>query len=347
MEIKDVGIKDICVTVPRKTIRCADFAPLFGEKEVARIVANSGIASLRVCEEGQTASDLCFEAAKCLTGKKERQNITAVVFVSQTPDFFLPSTGPILQERLGLPRDIITYDINSGCAGYVQGLFLSAMLASSSGGDVLLCVGDAISRYVSAKDRSLRLLIGDAGSATIVGSQPKGAMHFRFFTDGSRYSSLIVPAGGARTPFTEENTSLSEREGGNWRSDQHLFMDGMEIMKFVLSDVKDFIAETLKKEEDIESFIFHQANRFIVESLAKKLHLPPEKVPVVVDGYGNTSPVSIPLALCETYGGECPKSPGRTLMAGFGVGLAAGTVVTDLSHVDFHSIIECGRGENV
>lgn len=342
IEILDVGIKEIAVVVPKNRIHFSDLAPLFGEREISRIVANSGISSVRVCPEGQTASDLCVEAAGALGEGFDKERVNTIVFVSQTPDYIMPPTSPIIQDRLGVPNSVVTFDINSGCAGYVQGLYLAAMTAASSGGDVLLFAGDAIGRYISEKDRSLRLILGDAGSATIVSPVTGSKMRFDFLTDGSRFKSLIIPAGGARTPCTDKNSAVTEREGGNWRSDQHMFMDGMEIMKFVLHDVKNFLSGLLHGDEEYDTYVFHQANRFIVESLAKKLNLPLEKVPLVVDGYGNTNSATIPLALCATYDSGEKQSPRNVFMSGFGVGLSAGAVITDLSNTVIHPVIEGG-----
>jgi len=341
MRVEHVGIRAISVAVPRRRVRCSDFGELFGVKEVSRIVASSGISELRIVEEGQTASDLCAEAALPLL-ENRRDGIRAVVFVSQTPDYILPATGAALQHRLGLPQDIVAYDVSSGCTGYLHGLSLASMLSSASGGDVLLCAGDAISGYVSERDRSLRLIMGDAGSATLVGPSEGSSLPFRFYTDGSRGDALIIPAGASRTPATEENAIPTERENGNWRSDRHLFMDGMGIMRFALSDVSRLVKETLNEtKEAIDTHVFHQANKFIVDALTKNLKLPPESVPLAVDGYGNTGPASIPLALCHAFA-DGGRNPGRTLLAGFGVGLSAATVVADLSRTAILPVLEAG-----
>lgn len=328
-KVEKVSIKAVSVTVPGKKIRCSDFDEMFGTKEVARISRSSGISELRIVENGQTTSDLCVEAATPLLGRF-KETIGGIVFVSQTPDYILPSTSSTLQNRLGLKKDIVTYDINSGCTGYVHGLYIAALMAASLNGDILVCAGDTISRHISEKDRSLKLIMGDAGSSTIVGPSVGKKMGFSFFTDGSRFNSLIIPAGGVRYPATEDNAAVTERENGNWRSDQHLFMDGLEIMKFALSDVVKLVQEAKSEETDIETYVFHQANKFIVEALAKNLKIPNEKAPLAVDGYGNTGSSSIPLAICHTFA-NIDNNPGKSLLVGFGVGLSAGTVIADLS----------------
>ena len=339
-KVEGVAVKAVSTAVPRKIIRCHDFDDLFGIREISRIERSSGISALRVAEEGQTASDLCVEATGPLL-KSGVEGIRGVVFVSQTPDYILPATSATLQDRLGLRQDTVTFDINGGCTGYVHGLFLAALLASSLQGNVLVCAGDVISKHISERDRSLKLIMGDAGSSTIVGPSGGEGMDFSFFTDGSRKESLMIAAGGARHPATEESALVTERENGNWRSDQDLFMDGLEIMKFALSDVVRLVRAAAPEETRIDTYVFHQANKFIVEALAKNLKVPFEKVPLAVDGYGNTGPASIPLALCHTFGGE-GSDPGRTLLTGFGVGLTAGTIMTDLSKTRIYPVHGAG-----
>ena len=340
--VKNAQIKAVAAAVPKKKIRCSDLNEIFGAREVARAVEVSGISELRIVEEGQTASDLCAAAAEALL-PDSGLDMRGIVFVSQTPDFIFPATGAILQDRLGLPQDIVTYDVNSGCTGYIHGLLLASLLSSASGGDILLLSGDSLSRHICEQDRSLRLIMGDGGSATIVGPSEGESLPFRFFTDGSRSHCLIIPDGGSRRPATKESALVKEREGGNWRSDLHFFMDGMEVMKFALTDAVRLLRETLSEwGQPLDTYLIHQANKLIVESLVKKLKLPPESVPLAVDGYGNTGPASIPLTLCHAFS-TVDKNPGKCLLAGFGVGLTAGTVIADLSSTVVHPVIEVGK----
>lgn len=333
-------VKSIASAIPKDIQLNSDFAELFGSKEIARISKSSGISSLRVSKQ-HTASDLCQEAAQLLLNDTDRSEIKGIVFVSQTPDFILPATSCTLQNRLGLPTDIVTYDVNGGCCGFIHGLHLASMLSESHNGDILLLCGDTITKHISPKDRSLRLIMGDAGTAALVGRSDAEASPFRFYTDGTRYRSLIIPAGGMRNPTNEENGLVTERENGNLRSDQNLFMDGMEIMKFALSDVVSLIKETFGEiQSTVDTFVFHQANKFIVEALAKNLGLPKEKVPLAVEGYGNTGSASIPLALCHHFS-QGLNNPGKTLMVGFGVGLTCGAAVCDLSETRFFLLRKC------
>ncbi len=344
--ISGVTIKSISACVPQNKVDLASFYDIFGEKEVQRIVASSGISSIRVATQSETTSDMCVKASEIVLEKRDRASIGAIVFVSQTPDYILPATAATLQNRLDLPKSVVTYDVCSGCTGYIHGLFLSAMLSSSMSCDVLLCTGDTISKHISDQDRSLRLIMGDAGTASIIGPAADKEMFFRFFTDGSRYSSLIIPAGGARDPYNEKNASVTERENGNSRSDRHLFMDGMEIMKFALSDVARLVGQSMKDErEEIDIYAFHQANKFIVDALSKNLKLDKEKVLLAVDGYGNTGPASIPVALCHCLANSEKNinHRGKGLFAGFGVGLSAGTAVVDLAECDICPVVESDR----
>ncbi len=180
IKIEDIAIKSVSVVVPDQELVCKELGGLFGEKEIKRIVTSSGISRLRISEKNQTASDLCFESAQVLIKDNNLEEIKGIVFVSQTPDFILPSTSATLQSRLGLSSNVVTFDINGGCTGYIHGLYLAVLSASSINGDVLLLAGDTISRHICEKDRSLRLIMGDAGSATIVGPSAGKEMAFSF-----------------------------------------------------------------------------------------------------------------------------------------------------------------------
>jgi 3-oxoacyl-[acyl-carrier-protein] synthase-3 len=336
--IEGAGIKAVSAAVPKQKRSFADLAELIGERSAARIRRNTGIDSLRVSPDGVTAADYCEAAAREILEEPER--VRALVFVSQTPDYILPATGCVLQHKLGLPSDIVCYDVNAGCTGYVQGLHLASMLASSCGGDVLLLVGDTMTKHVSAEDRSLFLLMGDAGSATLVSPAQGARMTYSFRTFGESYESLIIPAGGNRLPSTEATRETVECEKDNRRSKEHLYMDGMAIMLFALSKAVSLIDEersALSLEPDL--YAFHQANEFIVRSMAKNLKLDMDKVPVSVKEYGNTGPTSIPLLLCDKMK-NCRGAVKNVLMAGFGVGLALATLATDLSETKFCEVRE-------
>lgn len=341
--INGVGIKAVAAVVPGMKRGYGELAKLVGEKDAARIRQNTGINSVRISRDGQTAADLCEAAARKILENGDKGKIAGLVFVSQTPDYILPATSCVLQHKLGLPSDVVCYDVNSGCTGYIKGLHLASMIASSTGGDVLLLVGDTMTKHVSPQDHSLFLLMGDAGSATLVSPSEDGRMRFNFRTHGEGWNSLIIPAGSNRLPSSDETKEIVECEKGNRRSKEHLYMDGMAIMLFALSKATSLIEEEIKAESCVpDLYVFHQANEFIVRSMAKNLKLDADKLILSVKEYGNTGPVSIPLALCDTSMQEPEKytDAKNTLMAGFGVGLTLATLITDISETEFFGVEE-------
>jgi 3-oxoacyl-[acyl-carrier-protein] synthase-3 len=342
--IPNISVRSIAAAFPKAPVDLSALAEIFGVQEVQRIIKDTGISKVRLAEAGICASDLCERAAAKVLAETDSA-VGGIVFVSQTPDYLLPATSLILQHRLGLAKDVVAFDINYGCSGYVYGLYQAALLINSgSCNAVLLCVGDVISRFISPADRSLRMLIGDAGSATIV-EKGGGQLTFKIVSDGSGAHYLRIPAGGSRYPRNEKSRQVSEREYGNWRSDENLFMDGMEIMKFALRDVpkviEDLLADRGWQLSEVDVVGFHQANKFIIEYLRKKLQLPKETVPIAMGETGNTGPASIPLMLALEWPRlSAEKRLERAVLCGFGSGLSCAAVALTLSQTKVLGPIE-------
>jgi 3-oxoacyl-[acyl-carrier-protein] synthase-3 len=336
--LPDISIHSIAVAFPNLTLDLAALAENFGAAEVQRIIKETGISKVRLAEAGVCASDLCEKAAAKVLGGLDAE-VEGIVFVSQTPDYVLPATSLLLQHRLGLSREVVAFDMNCGCSGYVYGLYQAAMLINSSSCKVvLLCVGDVISRFINPADRSLRMIMGDAGSATIV-SKGKTDLTFKIMSDGSGVHHLMVPAGGSRYPKDDKSGQATEREHGNFRSDEDLFMDGMEIMKFALRDVPKEIDALLSargwQRSEVDLFGLHQANKFIIEYLRKKMQLSEEAVPIAMGDTGNTGPASIPAMLAQVWPQlSAAKRPEKAILCGFGTGLSCAAVALDLSHTE-------------
>lgn len=337
--IHGVSLKEISVAVPSTRRNYDALLQITGEKEASRICRNTGIESIRVSRDGQTAADLCEAAALRILDHTDKSKIVGLVFVTQTPDYIMPATSCILQHKLGLSPDVVCYDINAGCTGFVKGLHLASMIAASANGDVLLLVGDTMSKHVSPKDHSLFLLMGDAGAAALISPCDGKDITFNMQTFGEGYESLIIRAGGSREPVSENTGIMTEHENGNWRSDEHLYMDGMGIMVFALTKAASLITEELKApEREPDTILVHQANKFIVQSLAKNLKLAPERVPIAVNGYGNTGQCTIPIDICHCF--DNTHRPGCSVMAAFGVGLTVAVASLDLSDIMIHPILE-------
>ena len=343
-KIEGIKISAISATLPANVVEVASFGENFGGKKIQQTIKLTGIERLHIAGINQTTSDLAKVAAEHLFSKLEfdNQNIDALVFVSQTPDYIMPATSCILQEKLNLRNDITTWDINYGCSGYIYGLLEASILIKSGvANNVLLLVGDVLTKHLSPKDRNVRVVFGDASTASII-SRGNDVLKFVMQTDGSGANKLIIPAGGEREPFDESNLELIHYGDGESRSPRHLFMDGLAIYNFTLDRVPKLIDDILGYAEweknDVGSFIFHQANAFMLEYLCKKLRIPLNQAPIDVVDTGNTGPASIPLLLCRK-GDSLKKSNNTALnkvvLAGFGVGLSWGAVTCDLSETIF------------
>jgi 3-oxoacyl-[acyl-carrier-protein] synthase-3 len=249
---------------------------------------------------------------------------------------------------MGFSKDCAALDVNLGCSGYVYGLWLAHTMIASGGCErVLLLAGDTISRLVHEKDRSVAPLFGDGGSATLVEkSESAGVAHFSLQTDGSGFDSLIVPAGGARCPRSEETIRVVEDQAGNLRSPENLFMDGAEIFNFSITEEPRSVTDLLEYaglgSDDVDHFVFHQANRYILTNIAKRLKLDAAKVPMqTVERYGNQSSASIPSAICGELANELKSgSSKKLLLSGFGVGLSWASMVADLAGLDVCELID-------
>lgn len=333
MLIEHVRIAGLASAVPENIQTLDDLANQFGEQEAHKIAESIGVRSRRVASEKMCASDLCHAAAEKLLAEMDwdPESIRGLIFVSQTPDYRSPATACTLHARLGLSKSCAAMDISLGCSGYVYGLATAAQFVrglsngEESSGRVLLLVGDTITRVVSDEDRSTVPLFGDAGTATALDfSESADPISVTFGTDGTGQDHLIIPAGGFRNPSNAESGQLSERENGNKRSDEDLFMNGAEVFMFTLCEVPALFKKTLKASgwsiDEVDGVVMHQANSFMLNHLRKRMKVPEEKFVIALDGYGNASCASIPLAITDVWFDKKPESRRKLLLAGFGVG---------------------------
>jgi 3-oxoacyl-[acyl-carrier-protein] synthase-3 len=349
---QDVKITGIVTCVPPHEKCIDDELELFGGKvkQLERLKKTIGLHRRRVVDAGTTASDLCEQAARRLIEQSsvEMGQIDALICVTQTPDYLQPGNAAVLHGRLGLSTDCAAFDVNLGCSGYVYGLWLAhTMLASGACERVLLLAGDTMSRLAHAKDRSLAPLFGDGGSATLLERSPgAGAAYFSLQTDGSGFGSLIVPAGGARQPSSEATSLAVEDESGNFRSPENLYMDGAAIFNFSITEEPKSVRELLEYAaldvDAIDYFVFHQANRYIIGNIAKRLKLDLDKVPMqTVERYGNQSSASIPSAICgELAAALATQGEARVLLSGFGVGLSWASGIVTLNDLSVCELID-------
>ena len=348
-----IGILGIAAAVPAR--RIDNLATPTGAEplpaaDVRAIVEHAGVLSRREAPPGMCGSDLCQAAAEQLleATATARAGIDGLVFVSQTPDYRMPATAVLLQDRLGLRTDTLAFDVGLGCSGYVYGLYLAMSLVAGGGLEsVLLLNGETRSRAYSPRDRATGLLFGDAGAATLVARQPAaGTSHFSLNSDGSRGRLIGMEAGGARLPSSLDTLRERPRPDGGFRSDEQGFMDGPGVFTFMISDVFadiiDLLARSATAVADLDHAILHQANRFALEHLRTKLGLPAEKVPFTIDEFGNTSGPSIPLTIVARLADRLPTTTSRVLLAGFGVGLSWASAVVTLARPHICPLIELG-----
>ncbi len=338
-----VGIDAIATSLPNHFQSLDESFLGIDADSIAKILAITGISQVAMSSEETTASDLCFHAAQCLKDNNPAylKNIDAVLFVSQSRDYLMPSTASILQYRLGFSDNCLALDIPSGCSGYIHGLFLSSTLISSGAAQrVLLLCGETNTKLINPKDKSVSMIFGDAGSATLISRRVNSHLYFNFKTDGSGYDKIIIPHGGCRHPVNLGSLESKEFENGNYRRSIDMKMDGMSVFDFAMTAVPRLISDSLSdcslSPNDLDLFAAHQANRLIVNQLAKKCGIDAKKSPFLADKFGNTGPTSIPLLLSEGFSSSsmCLK---KVLMCGFGVGLNWGVCLSDLSSTEIFS----------
>jgi 3-oxoacyl-[acyl-carrier-protein] synthase III len=332
--VSGVRLAGIASAVPPRRRGLADDAPTFGDADVKKISDSIGVKSRHVAYDGMCTSDLCFAAADRLLGALAwpRESVDALIFVSQTPDYMLPATSCCLQERLQLSKHCAAFDIGLGCSGYLYGLWVASSLVVGGGAKrVLLLAGDTITYRCAPLDRSVALLFGDAGTATALEADAAATpMAFLLGTDGRGRDNLIVKGGWFRNPHSEETASRVAGADGNTRSAEDLFMDGAEIFAFTLREVPPLVQTVLQDAgwsiDDVDAFVFHQANQFMLKHLAKRLKIPGEKFVIAMEEFGNTSSASIPLATSARLADQLRRGALRMVLAGFGVGYSWGAV---------------------
>jgi 3-oxoacyl-[acyl-carrier-protein] synthase-3 len=330
-----VGIRGLAAAVPSRIFDNYRDNIHFSTEDAKAIVDKTGIFQRRVAAPKTCASDLCFAAGDSLINgmQLDRSEIDMLIFVSQTPDFRMPATAILLQERLGLPKSCAAFDINLGCSGFVYGLNLAFSLVKQPGiRKILLLNGETRTKVYSFKDRQTGFLFGDAGTACLVEKGEEfGTSRFILDSDGAKSDYIKINSGGYRNPSSPDSLLEKTFDDGSIRTDEQGFMDGAGVFEFVITQVPKQIKEILriseKTTEEIDHFVFHQANQFMNDHLVKKLKLQPEKVPFCLDRYGNTSSVSIPLTIVSELSDKLSGSTKQLLLSGFGVGLSMGSAV--------------------
>lgn len=344
--IPNIKLSGLSACVPKHTEDNKNFS-LISEEDRETFINTVGIRYRKIAADGVTASDLCFTAAEKLLNdlKWNREEIKVLVFITQTPDYLIPNTSSLLQEKLKLSKNCLAFDVNLGCSGYVYGLsIVSSLLQNMPGGKALLLVGDISTRTISMKDKSTAPLFSDAGTATALEFSANPQIHFNLQTDGKEFDDIIISDGGYRNPVSENSFIEAEYEKGIVRNNLQMKLDGAKIFNFALREIAPNINTLLTEKQidksSVDYFVFHQANKLMIESVRKKLKVEPEKVPYSLYDFGNTSSATVPLTMLVKLREELVSQKLNLLLSGFGVGLSWGSCYLETEKIICSELIE-------
>ncbi|MBY9080756.1 ketoacyl-ACP synthase III [Paenibacillus sp. HN-1] len=350
---RNVAITGVSTAVPSYSKCLDEEVDLFGsQKNIDKLKRITGLHSRRIANEQTTSLDLCVYSAERLLEamKLDRSGIDGVVFVTQTPDHRIPNNASLVHGMLGLERDCLCFDINHGCSGYIYGLINSfSLIESGMCRRILLLVGDTLSKVINPRDKSLSIIHGDAGTATIVEyTEQENESSFILYSDGSKAKAICVEAGAYRKMSCPETAIEQEDSEGNHRSPEQLYMNGLEVFNFALQHVPPLVNEAMtlsrKTMDDIDLFVFHQANGIINRGIIDKLSIPLEKAPTdVIRDYGNSSCATIPHVLSSALGNSPGPHELSLMLTGFGVGLSLAACVTKLNDAVILPVLEYDR----
>jgi len=352
LKFRHKAITGVLSVVPRHRVDFLEEMDNYGfsREKCLKLKETMGFDQRRLVEGNECASDLCLFGLEHLfaEGRLQKEEIGALILVTQTPDYLIPPTSSVLHGKLGLGREVFCLDINQGCTGYLYGLMQAFLLLDQVPdlGKVVLLNGDTLSRCSCPHDRNIYPMIGDAGAVTIVENRADDSeLVMNLKMDGTRYDALIVPAGAFRTPSTEETRAVQTWPDGNRRSQEHFFMKGSMVFLFTQTDVAEGIQELFEATgtswDEIDYFMFHQPNRFLLQKLAHKLGVPPEKMPSnIVETFGNSSSATIPVNVCHNLREVLLEKRVKLCLSGFGVGLSWGTLILDVGPLEFCELIE-------
>ena len=341
--IKNISFDGLACSIPKNKEYNKDY-PYHTDLENKQFIQTTGIEERRVVNDNTTSSDLCLIAAEKLLKKLcwKKSEVTILIFITQTPDYKIPSTAPILQDKLGLSTHCIAFDINLGCSGYVYGLSIVSSLLEKTKGKALLLVGDVSSSVINRKDKTVAPLFSDAGSCTALSYNVAAKkMYFNLQTDGKDFKAINIKDGGMKSPTTIQSFVFNEKTS---RTGLDMELKGIKVFNFSRKEVFPNIENLLEKNQlaknQIDYFVLHQANLFMNEHIRKKLMLEKEKMPYSLKTLGNTSSASIPITLINNLRDKLEEKPLKMVFSGFGVGLSWGSIYIQTKKVITLPLIE-------
>jgi len=343
--INNISIKGIAAAIPKYCFDIENYSWV-SKKEREQLIKTTGVRFKRIAPNGMATSDLAYHATQklCEAVNWNVKEAEILIFISQSRDYLIPATACILQDRLGMPKTTIAYDISMGCSAYVYGLsVIASMMSAGKIKKGLLMMGDT-STFGSYRDKTTFPLFGDAATVTALEyNENAKPMHFNLQTDGSGYEAIIVYAGGARKFPNKKSLEQKQISKGVWRHELQPHLDGIKVFNFslreVIPNIKTLLNFTDTDTDTIDYFVLHQANLLINETLRKMLKQSPEKWPYSIKKYGNTSSASIPLTIVSELA-ERAKLPMKLMLTGFGVGLSWGSALVDTEHLIIPEILE-------
>ena len=318
-------ISEIETYFPEKKVTNEDLQKEFPEWSPEKIFNKVGVKQRYTASAEETVLELAVKASEKLLKKIDKNEIDFILFCTQSPDYHLPTTACILQDRLGLRKDIGALDFNLGCSGFVYGLSIAkGLIATGAAQNILLVTAETYTKYLRKSDKSNRTIFGDGAAATLI-QKDEAKENFQFIlgTDGSGYDNLIVRNGGGRNRINKED------EAGNC-----LYMNGQNIFIFTIEKIPALVKEILEKnnltKNDVDYYIFHQANAHILRRQREILEIPEEKFYINLEKYGNTVSSTIPIALKDALETGKVKRGEKIMLIGFGVGLSWGATIVEL-----------------
>lgn len=345
-ELRNVRFLGLASCVPKAEVSNLDCPPE-QKQERERLVRNIGIDRRRVCAPGVCFSDLAQTAAERLLDDLlwRREEVDALVVVTQSGDYVYPGTAILMQDRLGLSQTCLAFDINLGCSGYPYGLFvLGSMISAGRIRKALLVVGDK-STNTDSQDMGFAVLFSDAATATaLVYDEQAPVAFFDMHSDGAGYKAIYCPAGGNRTPLLAHHLDRVAGPDGIKRRAVDIILDGPAILNFSITRIPPAVESLMStagiSAAAVDYFVFHQANKMINETIRKKLKLSSEKVPSTLLNFGNTSSASIPLTMSVHMRERLSGGGAKALLSGFGVGLSWASCIMDISGATMPSLLE-------
>ncbi len=346
----NIRLSAISSVIPKQELSLLDDMELYGgnQTKLKRVIESSGFLKRRVNEKNVMTSDLCLQAAQDILKKTNtaKEDIDALLFVSYTPDYLMPATSYVLHKKLGLSKDCVVMDIPQACSGYILGLYQASMLISAGCKKVLLLVGDSFSKFSDMFIDKTAPVFGDAGTASLIEFDGKAErIYFNINSDGNGYDSLICENGGFKVPPQKNDF----REDGSFKYESR--MEGGRIFEFTISEIQPNLEKLLEHagvaKEEIDFFVLHQANKFIIENIARQLDVDMAKVPVgTMTKYGNQCGASVPCAIADMLYDEVRTKENKMLLAGFGVGLSWASVIIHIDKIYCSEITEYGDNDD-